>query len=409
MRILRHLALWAVAAVLMCPAGAGAQTIIAAPGSASSLPTPVTPTNGGTGVANTGNLTWPSGGGTAALLGANNVFSAPGALSSSALAVTGAPLTSGGSGSTTFPLVYLNSGAAPSTWSVNGTILGINGPSGCTGNALDIHLNGGSSLVSIGCTGNLVLSTGTVTAPGYFVSGGGSYQFSGRGILTSPAANTIQIGPADAASPSAQKVSFQSVSSGASNTSGQNGSIVGSLSTGIGTSGDVCVQTGGTGAGATTPNTAVTGLCVKGATQLVTLPAITSDATHTDSTVCQDTTTHGLYAGSGTLGVCLGTSSARYKRDIKPLPVGLAALMAIKPVQYFYRPGHGDNGARLQYGVTAENMANAIPALASNDAEGRPNTADLVGLIPVLVNAVHQQQAEIEGLRTEVRRLGKAR
>lgn len=228
------------------------------------------------------------------------------------------------------------------------------------------------------------------------------FNISADTILTRKAAANWQFGAADAASPVAQKVSFQGVSNGTSNTSGQTGNIIGSLSTGSGTSGDVCIQTGGTGAGATTPNTAVTGFCVKGATQLVTLPAITSDATHTDATVCEDTTTHALYAGSGTLGVCLGTSSARYKRDIKPLPVGLTQLMAVKPVQYFYRQGHGDNGARLQYGVTAENMAKAIPALASNDVDGRPNTADLVGLVPVLVKAVQEQQAEIEALQRQV-------
>lgn len=46
---------------------------------------------------------------------------------------------------------------------------------------------------------------------------------------------------------------------------------------------------------------------------------ITTDATHTDATVCEDTTTHQFYFGLGTVGICLGTSSMRYKTKITPL------------------------------------------------------------------------------------------
>lgn len=292
------------------------------------------------------------------------------------------------------------------TTAVNGTE--INGRFGVSGGyAQKFDASAGTltwSRSSDGATvGGVNVGSNTFTMGVFQASG--NFNINADTTLTRKAAANWQLGAADAAAPVAQTLSVQSVVAGTSNTAGANTTIIGSRSTGSGTSGDVCVQTGGTGAGATVQNTAVTGLCVKGATQLVTLPAITSDATHTDATVCEDTTTHALYAGSGTLGVCLGTSSARYKRDIEPLPVGLSQLMAVKPVQYFYRPGHGDNGARLQYGVTAENMAKAIPALASNDAQGRPNTADLVGLVPVLVNAIQEQQSEIQSLQREVSRL----
>lgn len=129
---------------------------------------------------------------------------------------------------------------------------------------------------------------------------------------------------------------------------------------------------------------------------------IATDATHTTSTVCQDTTTHQFYFGSGTLGICLGTSSARYKHDIAPLGPGLAQILALNPVQYFYNPGRGDNGARLQYGLTAEQTEPTLPTLVGLDTQGRPNSVDLLGMVPVLIKAVQEQQAQIEALKRQL-------
>ena len=69
------------------------------------------------------------------------------AASNAAFSLTGAPFT-GGSGTSTYPLAYINGGTAPSTWSTAGTLLGFNAPSGFTGNFIDGHLNGGSSFYS---------------------------------------------------------------------------------------------------------------------------------------------------------------------------------------------------------------------------------------------------------------------
>lgn len=126
---------------------------------------------------------------------------------------------------------------------------------------------------------------------------------------------------------------------------------------------------------------------------------ITSDATHTDSSVCQDTTTHQFYSGSGTLGVCLGTSSARYKTGVAPLAMGLRQVMAFKPVTFRYVPGRGDGGAKLQYGFLAEDVAEIVPLAVDNDDQGRPNALDWPRLIPILVKAIQEQQVEIDELK----------
>lgn len=138
---------------------------------------------------------------------------------------------------------------------------------------------------------------------------------------------------------------------------------------------------------------------------LITLPTIGSDATHTDSAVCQDTTSHALYAGSGTLGVCLGTSSARYKQEFTPLKPALSAVRALRPGNYFYKPEWGDGGAREQYGFLAEDVITTLPKLVALDAEGLPNTVDILGMVPVLVKAIQEQEVEIATLRAQIAQL----
>lgn len=136
---------------------------------------------------------------------------------------------------------------------------------------------------------------------------------------------------------------------------------------------------------------------------LITVPLISTDATHTDSSVCQDTTTHALYAGSGALGVCLGTSSARYKENITSIDAGLKDILALKPVNFYYRKGYGDGGTKQQYGFIAEDVIHTLPRLTALDAKGRPNSVDYLAMVPILVKAIQEQQAQIEGLKQELK------
>lgn len=131
----------------------------------------------------------------------------------------------------------------------------------------------------------------------------------------------------------------------------------------------------------------------------LTLSALATDATHTDNTVCVDSSSGVFYKGSGTLGVCLGTSSARYKHDITPLGSSLAEIVALKPSQFYYNKGHGDDGARLQYGFIAEDVAKVIPGIVALDDNGKPNSVDMLAMVPMLVKAMQEQQATINCLR----------
>lgn len=132
------------------------------------------------------------------------------------------------------------------------------------------------------------------------------------------------------------------------------------------------------------------------------LTDIGSDATHTDATICEDTTTHILYSGSGTLGICLGTSSLRFKKDVVPMVAGLAEIEKLKPVNFYFNDKKHGDPKKKQYGFIAEDGVKVIPDLVAMDQNGEPNTFDYMGLVPVLVHAMQEQQKRIDALEKRV-------
>lgn len=93
----------------------------------------------------------------AALLASSNVFTASGTASTSAVALTGTPFA--GTGTTAFPLFYLNQAGATAATALStaGTFIGVNAVSGFAGNLLDVMTNGvrmfnvtGAGVVNIG-------------------------------------------------------------------------------------------------------------------------------------------------------------------------------------------------------------------------------------------------------------------
>lgn len=121
---------------------------------------------------------------------------------------------------------------------------------------------------------------------------------------------------------------------------------------------------------------------------------LATDATHTDASVCQDTTSKQFYFGTGTLGICLGTSSERYKNDGGDFVPGLKEILALQPKQFYLKPDHGDP-SKLMYGFYAEDALPVLPMLVGLDENGLPNTFDYLGIVPVLVEAIQQQEHQI--------------
>ncbi len=137
-------------------------------------------------------------------------------------------------------------------------------------------------------------------------------------------------------------------------------------------------------------------ITINGTTGTVSINTITSDATHTDSTVCQDTTTHALYAGSGAAGICLGTSGVQFKTDFAPMTEGIAELMRINFQHWRFRPGHGDDGVRMQWGPTAQDVEAVLPGIVGHDENGETINYDFGALWMLTARALQQVKNEFD-------------
>ena len=120
-----------------------------------------------------------------------------GAVSTPAVSVTGAPFT-GGSGTGTVPLHYMNAGASPTTWSTAGTEFGINAPTGYTGNFTDFHVDGGASVYKVNSAGNITTS-GTINSSSIVSTGSLTLAAGRKGTFVCTGGGTITISNANEA------------------------------------------------------------------------------------------------------------------------------------------------------------------------------------------------------------------
>lgn len=135
---------------------------------------------------------------------------------------------------------------------------------------------------------------------------------------------------------------------------------------------------------------------------LITMPAMTTDATLTSRTVCQNTANSALHFGSGAAGICLGTSSARFKDVRGPMRAGLGDVMRWQTVAYRYNEASHMPSSKDLYGFTAEQVYTVTPEIVGLDSEGRENSIDMMGMIPILTKAIQEQQAEIAEMKSRL-------
>ena len=93
----------------------------------------------------------------------------------------------------------------------------------------------------------------------------------------------------------------------------------------------------------------------------------------------------------------LGTvSSSRItKDDIADMGEASAALMQLRPVTFHYKSDQDVAGARLQYGLIAEEVAEVYPGMVATK-DGKPETVMYQYLAPMLLNEVQKQQRTID-------------
>lgn len=135
------------------------------------------------------------------------------------------------------------------------------------------------------------------------------------------------------------------------------------------------------------------------------LPNNTSDSGVTDTTACWRTgsTPAGqLLHGTGTLGICLGTSGRQFKTNFTPMIAGIDEISQVKLWNYRYKPGYGDSGERMQYGPTAQDVETVLPDLVRYDASGSAINYDIGAFVPITLHAIQQIKVKFDNVDQRV-------
>lgn len=91
------------------------------------------------------------------------------------------------------------------------------------------------------------------------------------------------------------------------------------------------------------------------------------------------------------------TSSIRYKKNVANFDHGLDLVSRLRPVSFDWK---GDN--RADFGLIAEEVAEVEPLLANYDAKGEIQGVKYERIGVVLINAIKEQQAQIEAQQKKI-------
>ena len=114
--------------------------------------------------------------------------------------------------------------------------------------------------------------------------------------------------------------------------------------------------------------------------------------------------------GAGTINATNTTISAisdvRLKENITDLEIGLDAIMALRPRQFDWKKESGNSGKNIR-GFIAQEFEQIFPDLIDESINPSPEGEEPYkqirqDLIPILVKAMQQQQAQIEELSNKI-------
>jgi len=103
---------------------------------------------------------------------------------------------------------------------------------------------------------------------------------------------------------------------------------------------------------------------------------------------------------NGRLASC--SSSLRYKTDLRPFNRGLNLINRLQPITFRWK-----NDQSLDLGLAAEEVAKVEPLLVTHNASGEVEGVKYDRVAVLLINAVKEQQAQIERQQAEIDRLKK--
>lgn len=331
-------------------------------------------------------------------------FSAAGAASTPGMTISGAPFT-GGTATTNFPQLYLNSGAAVTSFVTTGTVLGINAPSGFGGDFFDTHVNGGASIISMqaaSATAGTIINASSTPGSGSLLS------------IRNTSANAAAVGVLNFGNNTANAEWTVNVFSSA-NTPANGFSILGTnvATTGIAGSFAIAPGTTATGTGGSINLTAglATGAGIGGSINLtlgttsggtagsLSIANLPQSAAAQSGTVCFNTSGN-VVTYDATLG-CL--ASLEELKDIHgPITNALAKVVAFKP--FWFTPINRSAGSDFaeQPGFGAHQIEAIDRRLVGYDVNGNLRGVRYMEMTAVLAAAIAEQQAEIESLKRRV-------
>ncbi len=113
----------------------------------------------------------------------------------------------------------------------------------------------------------------------------------------------------------------------------------------------------------------------------------------------------GNICATGTIASC---SDIRYKTNILPLDYVLGSIVYLHPISYNWKEEFKDKGftAERQIGFSAQEIEQFFPEIVQTDANGY-KAVDYSRLTPVLVEAIKEQQKEINELKLRLDKLEK--
>jgi hypothetical protein len=98
------------------------------------------------------------------------------------------------------------------------------------------------------------------------------------------------------------------------------------------------------------------------------------------------------------------TSDMRLKTDIEPLQYGLKEVLQLRPVSFKWK--NEKNGLR-KLGLLAQEVEPIIPEVIASDGQNGILGMNYAELVPVLINAVKEQQQQIDEIRNRISELKK--
>jgi hypothetical protein len=101
-----------------------------------------------------------------------------------------------------------------------------------------------------------------------------------------------------------------------------------------------------------------------------------------------------VYAANGTIQ----TSDARLKTNTQPIPYGLTTLSQLRPVSYFWKDPSVYDGRKI--GLIAQEVRKVVPEVVYGE-ESETLGVNYAELVPVLIQAIQEQQVQIEALQAE--------